>query len=593
MHCRGRSREEELYHAIFNSANEGILVADWDGYIEDANPRFCARYGYSLEQIKGRHIKQLLHTDVRYLYDRYHTKMDECGYYEGSALIKIDQDRSVNLLVRASVIESDERPLIIIMVTDVTMIVQTDKALQQSHDHFNRVFTLMPEVITISRLNDGLYIDINDCMTEILGYTRDDTIGKTAVEIGVWVDVELRNELVRQLQQSGEVRDFEARFRCKNGSIMHGKMSARVLKYENEICLLTVTTDTSQQKAAELIIRQQNFELQRTMQELSASYEEVEAIAEDLRESQAKLMAANRELQANQERLAQSEGLYRAIFENTGTASIIIDEDTIITLANTEWMRLSGYSRQEIEGRMSISEFVAPEDRERVLSYHYMRRATPELSPPRYEFHFLRRDGEIRQVLCSTTMVPGTRRSIASLMDISEHKRLETELRTLATTDYLTGIYNRRTVMELGRQEYERARRYNEPLSLLMLDIDHFKLVNDSHGHAAGDDALCSLVTSCIECLRGHDILGRMGGEEFLLILPHTNLSEALQVAERLRQRVTELPVIHENATFNITVSIGVSQLEFVDTSIEGIIRRADAALYRAKQRGRNTVEIK
>lgn len=592
MISRGRSREEELYHAIFDSANEGILVLDWHGYVEDANPRFCATYGYSLEELKGRHIKQLLHSDVRYLYDKYRAKMDECGYYEGSALLNIGRQRSANLLVRASAIKSDNRPLVIVMVTDVTMIVETDQALQQSHDHFNRVFTLMPEVITISRLHDGLYIDVNDCMTEILGYTREDTIGKTAVEIGIWVDADVRQEVVKQLLQSGEVRNMEARFRHKNGSILYGQVSARTLKFENEICLLTVATDISKQKAAELIIRQQNFDLQRTMQELSASYNEVEAIAEDLRESQVKLVNTNLELQTNQERLAQSERLYRAIFENTGSASIIINEDTVITLANTEWVRLSGYFQREIEGRMNIAEFVAPEDRERVLSYHYTRRTNPDLSPSRYEFHFLRKNGEIRQVLCSTTMVPGTRRSIASLMDISEHKRLETELRTLATTDYLTGIYNRRTVMELGRQEYERARRYHESLSLLMLDIDHFKLVNDNHGHAAGDEALCLLVTSCVECLRGPDIMGRMGGEEFLFILPHTNQGEALQVAERLRKRVTEYRIIHENTSFNITVSIGVAQLEPNDTSIDSIIRRADAALYRAKQKGRNLVEI-
>ncbi|MGE5389527.1 MAG: PAS domain S-box protein [Deltaproteobacteria bacterium] len=592
MVIRGRSREEELYHVIFDSANEGILVLDWNGYIEDANPRFCERYGHSLEQIKGRHVKQLLHSDVRYLYDKYRSKMEEAGYYEGSALADIGKDKPVNLLVRASAIKSDDRRLVVVMVTDVTMIVESDLALQQSNEHFNRVFTLMPEVITISRLKDGLYIDVNDCMTSILGYTREDCIGKTALEIGIWTDPDIRQEVVMQLQQTGEVRNMEASFRHKNGSVLYGQVSARTFTYGNETCLLTVATDISKQKAAELIIRQQNTDLQRTMQELASSYEEAEAIAEDLRESQSKLLKAHVELQANQEQLAQSEGLYRAIFENTGTASIIIDEDTVISLANTEWVNLSGYSKGEIEGRMNIAQFVAPEDRERVLSYHHVRRLDPELAPPRYEFRFLRNNGEIKQVLCNTTMVPGTGRSIASLTDISEHKRLESELRTLATTDYLTGIYNRRTIMEMGRQEYDRARRYHEPLSLLMMDIDHFKLVNDNYGHAAGDAALISLVTSCIECLRGHDLLGRMGGEEFLIILPHTSLSEALQVAERLRHRVGETLILHDGTFFRITVSLGVSQLEASDINIEGLISKADNALYRAKQRGRNLVEI-
>lgn len=587
-----RSREEELYHVIFDSAKEGILVLDWEGYVEDANSSFCESYGFSLKQIKGRHVKQLLHADVRYLYDKYRSKMEEVGYYEGSALINIGKDRPINLLVRASAIDSDNRRLVLVMVTDVTMIVESDLALQQSNEHFNRVFTLMPEVITISRLKDGLYIDVNDCMTDILGYTREDCIGKTAVEIGIWADPETRGEVVRQMQEHGEVRNMEARFRHKNGSILHGQVSARTFKFGNEMCLLTVATDISKQKAAELIIREQNAELQKTMQELAASYEEVEAIAEDLRESQTRLMKAHAELQAKQEQLAESERLYRAIFENTGTASIIIDEDTVIKLANTEWERLSGYDKHQIESRMNIMEFVAPEDRERVLSYHYLRRTDQGQAPARYEFHFLRNNGEIKQVLCTTTMVPGTGRSIASLMDISEHKRLETELRTLATTDYLTGIYNRRTIMEMGRQEFDRAKRYHEPLSFLMMDIDHFKMVNDNYGHAAGDAALISLVTSCIECLRGNDLLGRMGGEEFLLILPHTSLSEALQVAERLRQRIGEIPILYDGISFRITVSLGVSQLEARDANIDSIISKADNALYRAKQRGRNLVEV-
>jgi|GEM_PF-1667000 len=593
MVAKGRSREEELYHVIFDYANEGILVLNWDGYIEDANPRFCATYGYSLEELKGRHVKQLLHSDVRYLYEKYRAKMNESGYYEGSALIDIGQEKPINILVRASLINSNDRQLVLVMVTDVTMIVQNDLALQQSHEHFNRVFTLMPEAITISRFGDGLYYDINDCLTSILGYTREDCIGKTALDIGIWVDPDERGEVVRQLKQNGEVRNMEARFRHKNGSVLYAQTSMRAFVYEGEMCLLTVATDISKQKAAEMIIRQQNLDLQRTMQELSASYEEVEAIAEDLRESQAKLIKAHEELQAQQEKLAQSEELYRAIFENTGSASIIIDEDSVIRLANTEWSRLSAYRKEEIEGKMSIAEFIAPEDRERVMSYHFLRRTSPELSPSRYEFHFLKKDGGIGQVLCSTTMVPGTGRSIASLMDISEHKRLESELRTLATTDYLTGIYNRRTVMELGRQEFERARRYHEPLALLMMDIDHFKLVNDNHGHAAGDEALCSLVNSCIECLRGQDILGRMGGEEFLIILPHTGLAEAMQVAERLRAWVAEIPINYEGTPFRITVSLGVSQLEASDANIEAVIRKADAAMYRAKQKGRNLVEIK
>ncbi|MEN6324785.1 MAG: diguanylate cyclase [Syntrophomonas sp.] len=176
--------------------------------------------------------------------------------------------------------------------------------------------------------------------------------------------------------------------------------------------------------------------------------------------------------------------------------------------------------------------------------------------------------------------------------DISERKRMESDLRTLATMDALTGIYNRRTIIEIGNNEFARCNRYGQPLSLLMLDIDHFKHVNDTYSHAVGDQALRQLAAECNELLRSIDSLGRLGGEEFLVILPQTNLEDARIAAERLRQTVAEQPIQCDGFAFNITISIGVSNCCPNDVDIETAIHRADIAMYRAKENGRNRVEF-
>jgi len=293
-----------------------------------------------------------------------------------------------------------------------------------------------------------------------------------------------------------------------------------------------------------------------------------------------------------QEALKYSENLYRTIFEATGTASIIIDEDTSILLANSEFEKLSGYTREGIENKMSWTSFIVPEDLERMVKYHRDRRINPADVPIKYEFRFINRSGQVFTCINTIGMFPGSKRSIASIMDITDRKMLENQLRILATTDPLTGAYNRRTFFELGSAEFTRSLRYKHGLSVLMLDIDHFKLVNDSYGHNVGDITLSTLVANCMGVLRSIDVLGRIGGEEFSVILPHTSGQEAMLVAERLRQVIEKNVMETDNAVFFITVSIGVAEIKQDDLTIDDILRRADRALYAAKNQGRNRVEM-
>jgi diguanylate cyclase (GGDEF)-like protein len=166
------------------------------------------------------------------------------------------------------------------------------------------------------------------------------------------------------------------------------------------------------------------------------------------------------------------------------------------------------------------------------------------------------------------------------------------KLQELATRDELTGLGNRRYLMERGTELVKLARRHKRPLSVLMLDLDHFKAVNDRHGHAAGDDVLRFLSTAVALQLRATDVAGRTGGEEFVLVLPETGLEDALASAERVRLTVARTPVPTDEAAqpIPLTVSIGVAALEPGAGSLDELLARADEALYAAKRSGRNRV---
>jgi len=165
------------------------------------------------------------------------------------------------------------------------------------------------------------------------------------------------------------------------------------------------------------------------------------------------------------------------------------------------------------------------------------------------------------------------------------------ELTRLATTDSLTGIANRRHFIDRGRQELERAVRYNLPMAILVLDIDHFKQINDSFGHPAGDRLLQVVAQACQSSARHIDLAGRLGGEEFSLLMPETSAIAANLAAERLRRAIANIAPAQSGVLRPITASFGVATLTSRDASLDTLLARADAALYRAKHGGRNRVE--
>lgn len=172
--------------------------------------------------------------------------------------------------------------------------------------------------------------------------------------------------------------------------------------------------------------------------------------------------------------------------------------------------------------------------------------------------------------------------------EIEARKRAEGRLRQLATTDELTNVSNRRHFLEMSEPEFRRARRHERPLSVIMLDADHFKIINDSYGHHVGDQVLRELSCECQRLLRENDVIGRIGGEEFAITLPETDSPAARRVAERIRESLADIEIPLDLGSLRFTVSMGIACLDQGDVDFSSLLKRADQALYDSKAGGRN-----
>lgn len=267
--------------------------------------------------------------------------------------------------------------------------------------------------------------------------------------------------------------------------------------------------------------------------------------------------------------------------------------DQHVVLANERCAALFEVPLDEVVGQRTRDYYVVPEERDRIID-----RVIEQGQVDGALVRLKKRSGQEFWAEMSARIVEldGQRCSLVGIFDVTAQKDLEEQLRELATCDSLTGAANRRHFVELAQRERERSLRAGSPMSVCLLDVDHFKRINDQHGHAAGDHALIALVRAAKGALRASDVLGRLGGEEFALLLPDTDLAGALQVAERVRAAVAaiEVPALDERTSapptsIRVTISLGVAELG--RESLEDLLKRADRALYAAKDQGRDRIQ--
>ncbi len=213
------------------------------------------------------------------------------------------------------------------------------------------------------------------------------------------------------------------------------------------------------------------------------------------------------------------------------------------------------------------------------------------------EYRIISADGQIRwlsdKCFVSQQNDPGQRVIVVGIAeDITEKKQLEGELQRLATTDVLTQSSNRRHFFECAHREFEQARLQGSPIGFLLLDIDDFKIINDTYGHQEGDLVLQRIADSGKAVLRRGDLFGRIGGEEFAAVFPGCAPEMAKQIAERLQREIQRLSFTHDGQVFGVTVSQGLTGIQPQDEILDTLFSRADAAMYQAKRRGKNQIVL-
>ncbi|GCL63735.1 sensor domain-containing diguanylate cyclase [Pseudaquabacterium pictum] len=294
-----------------------------------------------------------------------------------------------------------------------------------------------------------------------------------------------------------------------------------------------------------------------------------------------------------------SEERYRTLFETVAQGVVYQDAAGRITSANPAAQRILGLTLDQMQGRHSVDP--------RWQAIHEDGSPFPGTEHP--AMVALRTGQPVHQVVmgvhapnrgCTWLLVNATpvlragqaQEVYSSFEDITERVLLSQELKRQASTDDLTGVANRRSLMQRLALEFERVRQpgAGHRCAVLAVDLDLFKLINDRHGHAAGDAVLQHAATLMRRVTRQHDLVARSGGEEFTLVLPDTGPDEAAALAERLRASLQAQPLQHQGLALVVTVSVGVSQILPADASLDAVLARADAALYAAKGAGRNQV---
>jgi diguanylate cyclase (GGDEF)-like protein/PAS domain S-box-containing protein len=529
--------EEKKFRLLFESANDCLVILDGSGRIVDINPAGYERLGCAKEEMVGKPIADFNHPDfVAQMPERMAEIRDHgVAIFETAHLHKDGSAMPVE--VNARVVEIDGERRVFAVIRDIT----ERKRLKEQLQLAALTYQTSSESMMVTG-PDNRIIAVNPAFTRVTGYTEQEVIGQNprilqsgrqdaAFYKAMW------NTLVRTGHWQGEIWN-----RRKNG----------------EIFPEWLTIDT---------IRNADGSVHRNV-----------ALFYDITEKK-----------STEARLQQEKQFSDDIINTLPEIFYMLDEEGKYVRVNQRFLETTGYSMQELSGMSMVSLFDAHEGN---LFAEQIRNCF-DGGPLNADAQILTRSGRRIPYHFSghQTRIDGRPYLIGLGTDTSERKAHEEALVLQANTDSLTGLATRRHFLERVSQELGRAQRYGGPTSMILLDLDEFKAINDNNGHQVGDEVLKALGDICRSTLRSVDVAGRLGGEEFAILLPETNGSQAMEVAERLRKNIAETVVYVKNGKpVQFTASMGVETLCDATLDIDRLLSNADLALYNAKRSGRNKV---
>lgn len=390
---------------------------------------------------------------------------------------------------------------------------------------------------------NGQILEANETACSRLGYSQEEIKQLSVADLDPAIPFEKWPAHWQELKQKKSLR-FESMHKTRDGQTYPTEIVANYFECDGEEYICALVRDISERKAFEQALREKTDYLNTILNSEPECVKVVDQQGQLIEMNQAGL------------KLLEVDSVEEV--QKYGLLNFVLPEFRLL---------FQKLHREVFQGKTATLEFV-------LQSKHGKQHWVDTHAAPLYD-----ENGQVKALVAVTR-------------DITERISLLQELETQAHKDFLTGLSNRRHFFTLAEQELSRTQRYNNPLSILMMDIDFFKSINDAHGHNAGDLVLQKLASICLATLREIDVIGRMGGEEFAVLLPETTGTRAMEVAERMRQALENATVIleHNNLALKFTVSIGVTTMTSPEVTIDSMLQDADAALYQAKNSGRNKV---
>lgn len=532
-------RSEQKFASVFQQCPDILVIARLsDGCLLEVNKAFEDQIGLSAADVLGKTATDLNIWGVDQAGPDLLHRVQTTSIRNLEMAFRRSNGQAFTGLVSAEPFQLDTVEAIVVVVRDISQLKETQQQLQTSEEKFAKAFHASPDGLLLSRQRDGLLIEVNEGFSRITGFTAATSIDQTALELGIWVDLNERKHLLELMRRDGFVRDFICHIRRADGLIRLCELSSRPLPIGDEDCMLTIARDIT-------------------------------------------------ERQLMQEKLQQA----ATVFESTAEGVLITDTRQNISAVNRAFSEITGYSEAEALGEtprllasgLHDSAFYAAMWHQLTAYGHWQgeisnRRKNGELYPSWLTISAVRNGDQVTHF-------------VAVFADISSLKLAQARLDYQAHHDPLTGLPNRTLFENRLQAALNGQQETGKQGAVLFLDLDRFKHINDSLGHPVGDLLLKDIALRLKEQLRDIDTVARLGGDEFIILLPGLqHPSDAEHLANKLLACFTP-PFQAGEHEFFISASIGTSLYPQDGTDVATLVKNADAAMYRSKAKGRNRVE--
>lgn len=531
---------EGKFASVFAQCPDILVIARLsDGCFLEANRAFVEQMGLSPDQVVGRTPSQLDIWGIPDIGPSLLQRLQKGSIRNLEMPFRRHDGRTFTGLLSAEPFDLDSTPAVVLVVRDITPLKEAQQQLQMSEEKFAKAFHSSPDGLLISRQSDGLLVEINDGFSRITGYHSSLSLDRTTLDLGIWVDLNERQQLLEQINRDGFVKDFTSHIRRRDGQIRLCEISSRPLPIGGEDCMLTIARDITER-----------HQMQEKLQ------------------------------------------LAATVFESTAEGVLITDTRQRINAVNRAFSEITGYSEGEAIGETPRLLASGLHDSAFYAAMWYQLTAEGHWQG---EISNRRKNGEIYPSWLTISAVRNRDKFIthfvAVFADISSLKQAQARLDYQAHHDPLTGLPNRTLFESRLHAALTHCREAGSLGAVLFLDLDRFKHINDSLGHPVGDLLLKGIAQRLKENLRDIDTVARLGGDEFIILLPGLQAaSDAEAIATKLLNSFSA-PFQAGEHEFFISTSIGTAMFPSDGADVPTLIKNADAAMYRSKAKGRNRVE--